>query len=334
VTLEQDLARRDLTINAMARDVDGSLIDPFGGAADLAKGILRHVSPAFVEDPLRVLRVARFAARFGFTVAPETERLLRELSASGELGLLSPERVWQELARGLMEQQPSRMLAVLRDCGALGLVMPEVDALYGMPQPVHAHPEIDAGAHVAAALDYAARQNFALASRFAVLAHDLGKAVTPTSERSKHRGHEARSVRLALQLAERLKAPAECRDIARLSARWHDTVHRAAELRSATLLDLLTAVDGLRRPERLDLVLNACESDMQSRPGAQAQAYEPARILRAARTVVREVSVGAIARQAAKIVGKSGDDIAHAIRASRLKALRAWRSNRPIGGRP
>jgi len=197
VTLEQDLERRDLTINAMARDEDGALIDPFGGAADLRAGVLRHVSSAFAEDPLRVLRVARFAARFGFSVAPGTEALLRALVASGELATLAPERVWTELATGLMEPHPSRMLAVLRDCGALPALLPEVDALFGVPQRVADHPEIDAGVHVARALDYAAAKDFTLPVRYGVLVHDLGKGVTPRRSWPNHAGHEARSIRLA-----------------------------------------------------------------------------------------------------------------------------------------
>ncbi len=324
VTLEEDLARRDLTINAMARAADGTLIDPFDGAADLARGLLRHVSPSFAEDPLRVLRVARFAARFGFVVAPETEALMRSLSDSGELAFLSPERVWQEISRGLMEAHPSRMLSVLRDCGALAQVLPEVDALYGIPQPITAHPEVDVGVHVAAALDYAAAKGFALASRYAVLVHDLGKAGSPTADWPKHHGHEARSVRIAARLSARLKVPLECRDIAQLAARWHGVVHRAHELRPATLLELLTAADALRRPTRLDLLLAACEADLVSRPSGRNVEYEPADIVYAALRVVRDVSVAAIAREATKR-GDAGDGIADAIRAARLKALRTWR---------
>ena len=326
VTLEQDLERRDLTINAMARDEDGTLIDPFGGAADLAAGVLRHVSPAFAEDPLRVLRVARFAARFGFTVAPETEAMMRALAAGGELAFLSPERVWQELARGLMEPQPSRMLAVLHDCGALAQVLPEVDALYGVPQPLGPHPEQDTGVHVALALDYAAARDFALAARYAVLAHDLGKAETPSAAWPAHHGHEAQSLRLASRMSARLKVPVECRDAARLAARWHGTIHRASELRPSTLLDLLTATDALRRPERLDTLLAACEADAMSRPARPAgAAYAPAGIVRAALAVVRGVAVAAVAREAQRRTSAGGDAIAAAIRAARLTALREWR---------
>jgi tRNA nucleotidyltransferase (CCA-adding enzyme) len=324
VSLEDDLARRDLTINAMARGEDGALIDPFGGAADLAAGVLRHVSPAFAEDPLRVLRVARFAARFGFAVASETEALMRGLAAGGELAFLSPERVWQELARGLMEPHPSRMLAVLRDCGALAQVLPEVDALYGIPQPVEPHPELDTGVHVALALDYAAAGNFPLAARYAVLAHDLGKAETAPAAWPAHHGHEARSLRLASRMSARLKVPVDCRDAARLAARWHGTIHRASELRPSTLLDLLTTVDALRRPDRLATLLAACEADAMSRPGTASGGYAPAAIVRGALAIVRDVRVTAVAREAEKKKG-TGDAIAAAIRAARLSALREWR---------
>jgi len=329
VTLEEDLRRRDLTINAMARAEDGTLIDPFGGAADLSAGVLRHVGSAFAEDPLRVLRVARFAARFDFAVAPETAALMRDLVRSGELALLSPERVWQELSRGLMEAHPSRLLAVLRDCGALAQVLPEADALYGVPQPRASHPEIDTGVHVALVLDYAARRGFSLPVRYAALTHDLGKAQSPPSEWPRHIGHEARSVRLVERLSARLKVPAECRDAARLVARWHGTVHRAAELRPATLLDVLTAADALRRPARLGVLLAACECDAMSRPGGGGGDYAPAHIMRAALAAVKRVDAGAVARRSAgarpSAGTPAGDAIAKALRAARLKALREWR---------
>ncbi len=326
VTLEEDLRRRDLTINAMARGEGGSVIDPFGGEADLRAGVLRHVSPAFAEDPLRVLRVARFAARFGFTVAPETEALMRELAASGELAELSPERVWQELARGLMEKYPSRMLAVLRDCGALARILPEVDVLYGVPQSVIHHPELDTGVHLALALDYAAARGFPLTVRYAVLGHDLGKAATPSGAWPKHHGHEARSVRLSDRMSVRLRVPVECRDAARLAARWHGSVHRAGELRPATMLDLLGAADALRRPERLDALLEACESDALSRPGAPDH-YAPAGVVLAALAVVVGVDVAAVVRSAREKVAAGravpGDWISGLVRAARLKALRS-----------
>jgi tRNA nucleotidyltransferase (CCA-adding enzyme) len=327
VTLEEDLVRRDLTINAMAKSDDGTLVDPAGGAADLAAGILRHVSPAFAEDPLRVLRVARFAARFGFAVAPETEALMRDLVASGELATLAPERVWQEVARGLMEPHPSRMLAVLRDCGALAALLPEVAALFGVPQPPAHHPEIDTGVHVAMALDWAAAHGLDLPARYAVLAHDLGKATSPPDDWPRHIAHEQRSVRLAGKLSERLKVPLECRDAALLGARYHGVVHRAAELRPATLLDLLGAADALRRPERLDTLLATCAADACSRPGA-AQDYPPAAWLRQALAAVKAVDAGRIAKEiAARPKPQRDDAIPKAVRTARLAALKAMKNS-------
>jgi tRNA nucleotidyltransferase (CCA-adding enzyme) len=327
VTLEDDLKRRDLTINAMARAEDGRLIDPHGGAADLAAGVLRHVSPAFAEDPLRVLRVARFAARFDFAVAPETEALMRTLVAADELAELAPERVWQELSRGLMEPQPSRMLSVLRDCGALRQLLPEVDALYGIPQPLAHHPEFDTGVHVAQALDWAARHELPLAARYAVLLHDLGKARTTPAAWPRHIAHEVRGVRLAEQVSARLRVPQDCRDAARLAAGLHMKVHRAAELRPATLLDLLLATDALRRPERLDVLLAACAADVRSRPGFDRD-YAPEPLLREALAVVRGVDAAGIAREVSARAGnaRSADAVPVAIRRARLAALRAWRA--------
>ena len=328
VTLEQDLARRDLTINAMARAEDGTLIDPFGGAADLRAGTLRHVSAAFAEDPLRVLRVARFAARFDFTVAPETEALLRVLAASGELATLAPERVWQELATGLMEPHPSRMLSVLRECGALAQLLPEVNALYGVPQYVHDHPEIDTGVHLARALDYAAAKEFGLTVRYGVLAHDLGKGATPRRAWPDHSGHEARSVRLAERMSARLKVPLDCRDAGRLVARWHGVVHAAREQTPAGLLDLLMAADALRRPERLDALIEACECDALSLPGRSGD-YAQGQFVRDALSIVKGVDAAAAARGArARTAAKTrsaADSVAKAVRAARLEALRAWK---------
>jgi len=323
VTLEQDLERRDLTINAMARDEAGTLIDPFGGEADLRAGLLRHVSPAFAEDPLRVLRVARFAARFGFGVAPETEALLRTLAASGELATLAPERVWQELATGLMERYPSRMIAVLRDCGALPALLPEVDALFGVPQRPDEHPEIDAGVHLVRALDYAAAKEFALPVRYGVLVHDLGKGTTPRRAWPGHAGHEAQSVKLAERMSARLRVPTECRDAGRLVARWHGAVHGARELRPAAWLDLLGAADALRRPERLDTLLEACECDAMSLPGRDGD-YAPAALVRAALAAARSVDAAAVAR-GVRALATGKDAIAKAVRAARLAALRKWR---------
>jgi tRNA nucleotidyltransferase (CCA-adding enzyme) len=329
VTLEDDLARRDLTINAMARADDGTLVDPHGGERDLRDGVLRHVSEAFAEDPLRVLRVARFAARFGFRVAPETEALLRRIVAGGELPTIAPERVWTELAKGLGEAHPSRMFAVLRTCGALRELLPEVDGLFGVPQRVDYHPEIDTGVHLMQALDHAAKRGFPLPVRYAVLAHDLGKALSPSSAWPAHHGHEAASVRLAERMSERLRVPLDCRDAARLAARWHGNVHRAAELRPATWLDLFEAADALRRPERLAQLVEACECDKQSRPG-RGERYEPADLVRGAFETLRSVDAGkvateVIARASAKGVTAGGDAIAKAVRSARLRALGEWR---------
>jgi len=325
VTLEDDLARRDLTINAMARGQDGVLVDPHGGRADLAAGVLRHVSPAFVEDPLRVLRVARFAARLRFAVAPETEALMRAIVASGELETLAPERVWQELAKGLVEPQPSRMLSVLRECGALARLLPEVDALFGVPETPANHGEIDAGVHVARALDWSADHGSALPARYAILVQGLGKAAIPRDAWPVDDVVESQSIRLAEGVSERLKVPLECRDAARLAARWRRTVHDAGGLPPAKLLDLLGASDALRRSGRLKTLLDACAADACSRPGV-AQRYPPARLLLDALAVVKSVDAGAIAREAAKGGRKKDDEgIAKAVRAARLAALRAWR---------
>ena len=329
VTLEEDLARRDLTINAMARGEDGLLVDPHGGQADLRAGLLRHVSPAFVEDPLRVLRVARFAARLGFAVAPETEALMREIVASGELATLAPERVWQELAKGLSETRPSRMLVVLRECGALAQLLPEVDALFGVAKPRPQRGAINTGAHVGRALDWSGGRGAALPARYGILVHDLVQAASPRDAFPVRRSYAAQSVRLAERVSERLKVPLPCRDAARLSARWHRTVHRAAELRPAKLLDLLHATDALRRPGRLETLLEVCAVVACSRPGAP-QDYPPARVLREALAVVKTVNAGAIARGVSRRKGKKDDDgIAKAVRAARLKALRAWRRGVP-----
>ena len=345
VTLEDDLRRRDLTINAMARAPDGALIDPYHGAEDLRAGVLRHVSDAFGEVPLRVLRVARFAARFGFVVAPETQRMMRALVGSGELSTLAPERVWQELARGLMEPLPSRMLSVLRECGALTVLLPEVDGLFGVPQPPAHHPEIDTGVHVARALDWAATHGLTLAARYAVLAHDLGKGVTAASVLPRHIAHEQRSVRLADALSERLRVPAECRDAARLAARWHGIVHRALELTPAKLLDVILAADALRRPERFEDLIAACRADACSRPG-RTDTYPQGDRLRAALEVVRGVDAGAVAtavvmRHAAR-AGIDGEPpvraesrIAQAVRSARVSALRDWKASlEPVPAAP
>jgi tRNA nucleotidyltransferase (CCA-adding enzyme) len=300
VTLEEDLMRRDLSINAMARDAAGTLIDPYGGRADLAARVLRHVSPAFAEDPVRILRVARFAARFAdFSVAAETMALMRGMVAAGEVDALVAERVWQELARGLMEARPSRMFEVLRECGALVRLLPELDALWGVPQRADYHPEVDTGVHVMLVIDMAARLSAPLPARFAALTHDLGKGLTPPDILPRHHGHEAKSVVLLEAVCERLRVPTECRDVARLAARYHGDMHRVAELRAETRVTVLERCDALRRPDRFELILLACEADYRGRLGWQERDYAPAAIWRAALNAVRAVDAGAIARDTA-----------------------------------
>ena len=283
VTLEEDLLRRDLTINAMARDEDGRFIDPQGGQSDLLGKVLRHVSAAFAEDPVRILRVARFAARFPeFSVAPETLALMRAMVDNGEADHLVPERVWQELSRGLMAEKPSRMFQVLRECGALAGLMPELDRLFGVPQPPEHHPEIDTGLHVMLVIDWAATQGLSLTARFAALTHDLGKGLTSLELWPRHHGHEAKSADLVKMLSQRLRVPADCRDLAVLTARYHGDIHRAQELRPETLLKILESADAFRRPQRFRELLLACEADFRGRPGYADRSYpQPARFQKA-----------------------------------------------------
>ncbi|MBB5506590.1 multifunctional CCA addition/repair protein [Paraburkholderia atlantica] len=306
VTLEEDLARRDLTINAMAREVrpDGELtgpvIDPFNGQADLQARLFRHVSDAFLEDPVRILRIARFAARFvDFTVAPETLALMREMVADGEADALVAERVWQEVSRGLMEKKPSRMFDVLRECGALARILPEIDALFGVPQRADYHPEVDTGVHVMMVLDHAARQGYTLPVRFAALTHDLGKATTPEEQLPRHIGHEGRSVDLLKPLCERLRVPNECRDLAVLVAREHGNIHRVMEMGAAALVRLLERSDAIRKPARFAEALQACESDARGRLGLEMSEYPQAERLRVALVAARGVDAGAVAKRLA-----------------------------------
>ena len=275
VTLEQDLARRDLTINAIAEDPDsGALIDPFGGQHDLRNRLLRHIGPAFVEDPVRLLRLARFAARFAdFSVAPETQALLRQMVADGEVDALVPERVWQELARGLMEARPDRMFEVLRGCGALKRLLPEVDRLWGVPQPAAHHPEIDCGVHLMMVLAMAVRLQAPLAVRYACLCHDLGKGSTPASEWPRHLAHEARSAKLAQQLSARWKVPNDCRELAETVAREHGNIHRSGDFNAPAVMRLLERCDALRRPQRFHDALLACECDARGRLGLEDAPY-------------------------------------------------------------
>lgn len=292
VTLVEDLARRDLTINAMARDEHGTLIDPYGGLNDLKARNLRHISDAFAEDPLRVLRVARFAARFrklGFSVAGPTMELMKRLVETGEAGALKAERVWQETDKALAEPDPDVYFGVLRQCGALEVVFPEIAALFGVPQPAKWHPEIDTGIHTMMALRTSAKLSDKVAVRFAVLTHDLGKATTPKHMLPSHRGHEERSVRLLNELCERLPVPRRYRELAEAVARHHGNVHRAAQLRAATIYKLIVAVDGLRRPQRFEGFLLACEADARGRLGLEERPYPQAGILRTALAAAREV---------------------------------------------
>jgi len=296
VTLEDDLARRDLTINAMAKAADGTLIDPFHGQHDLSAKILRHVGPAFAEDPVRILRIARFAARFSdFSVAPETLALMHHMVTSGEVDHLVAERVWQELAKGLMEDKPSRMIEVLRNCGALARLLPEVDALFGVPQRADYHPEIDTGIHVMMVIDQSALRNFSLPVRFAALTHDLGKGTTPADVLPRHIGHEERSVHLTEKLCARLRVPNDCRDLALLMARYHGNIHRAADLKASTIVTLLEKTDALRRPERFQQLLDASLCDYTGRLGWENRPYEAPQRLLEALAAVNAVEAGKIA---------------------------------------
>lgn len=318
VRLEDDLARRDLTINAIARADDGSLTDPFHGVADIEARILRHVGPAFIEDPVRILRVARFAARFTeFSVAPETAELMRQMVASGEVDHLVAERVWQELAKGLMEARPSRMIAVLRQCGALARLLPELDRLFGVPQRADFHPEIDTGVHVMMALDYSARHGYALPVRFAVLLHDLGKGLTPALDLPRHPGHEARSVGLVDAVCAHLKTPAACSDLARLVARYHGDIRRGPELRAATLTRLLENADALRRPQRFRQLLEACLCDHHGRLGWEEKPPPAPELFERALDAARAVDAAAIARSCG-----DSTQIAERLHAARVAAVK------------
>lgn len=319
VSLEDDLRRRDLTINAMAQDKSGRIVDPYGGRKDLENKILRHVSDAFVEDPVRILRLARFAARFtdlGFTVAAETVALMRQMVTSGEVDALVPERVWQETERALGESRPDVFFQTLRECGALAVIFPEIDALYGVPQPPRWHPEVDTGVHVMLAVRYAASIGATTAARFAVLMHDLGKAVTPSNQWPSHRGHEEAGVPLVEALSERLRVPNSYRELAVLGARHHAVIHRAAELRTDTILRLFETVDAFRRPERFLELLQVCESDARGRTGLETQPYPQADYLRRARDAAAAVQLTEEER-----AGLKGPAIGERIRSNRLAAI-------------
>jgi tRNA nucleotidyltransferase (CCA-adding enzyme) len=326
VTLEQDLERRDLTINAIAKDTaTGALIDPFGGERDLRERWLRHVSSAFVEDPVRVLRIARFAARFaplGFRIAPETLALLQEIAARGELDALVPERVWQETQRALEMPQPRRYFEVLREAHALAVVFPEIDRLFGVPQPAQWHPEVDAGVHTMMALEQATKLSPDPVVRFAALTHDLGKGTTPAKEWPRHVAHEERGVALVEKLCDRLRIPNAYRDLGVMCSRHHLNVHRASELRAKTILELLESTDAFRRPERFEQFLLACEADARGRLGLENREYPQAGWLRSAREVASKVEL-----DAADYAALEGPQIAERLRKRRIAALKEIQGN-------
>lgn len=323
VTLEEDLIRRDLTINAMAEDDQLNLTDPYHGQRDLEARILRHVSPAFAEDPLRVLRVARFAARYaglGFTVADETMDLMRQLSESSELQALTAERSWKEISRALMEDHPQVFIQVLRDCGALKVLMPEVDALFGVPQPETHHPEIDTGLHTLSVLEQSSLHKQPLTVRWACLLHDLGKGLTPEEEWPRHIAHEHTGLKLIKAVNERFKAPKDCQELALLVGQYHTHGHRALELKASTLLELLQSFDIYRRPQRFEEFIAACEMDARGRKGLEQRSYPQADYLRGAAKAARAVAVQPLLEQ-----GFKGPELGEALKRERLKALKAYK---------
>ena len=323
VTIEDDLGRRDLTINAIAQDTDGNLVDPYGGIADIRNRILRHVSHAFVEDPVRVLRVARFAARFaylGFVIAPETVALMRRITADGEIDALVPDRVWKETETALLGRDSRVYFETLRECGALEVLFPEIDRLFGIPQPKQWHPEVDTGVHVMMVLDQAAKLSPDLEVRFAALVHDLGKGTTRKHSLPSHPGHERRGVKLIRRLAERLPVPNACRDLGILVSEYHTHCHRALELRAATILRMLEAADAFRRPRRFEQFLLACEADARGREGLEDRPYTQVDLLRGAFAAASGIDAAAIA------ASHEGKAIGEAIRRERLAAVEAFRA--------
>lgn len=296
VTLEEDLARRDLTINAIAKDSTGKFIDPYNGLADIQSKTLRHVSHAFAEDPVRILRAARLSARFqDFSLAPETNQLMQQMVAAGEVDALVAERVWQELAKGLMEDKPSRMFDVLRACCALKKILPELDKLWGVPQSAQYHPEIDTGVHVMLAIDYAARQNYALAVRFATLMHDLGKGVTPAELLPQHIGHEARGIHLVKDVCKRLRVPNDCKELAQIVSKFHGKLHQVLQMKPSTLLSFIVELDAIRQPERFKDFLRACEADSRGRTGLENHATPAADLMQKVLAAAMNVDAGAVA---------------------------------------
>ena len=329
VTLEQDLARRDLTINAMAQDERGRIVDPHGGQRDLQDKVLRHVSPAFAEDPVRILRLARFAARFAdFSVAPETVALMRTMVAAGEVDALVAERVWQELSRGLMENKPSRMFEVLRECGALAKLLPEVEALFGVPQPEAHHPEVDTGIHLLMVLDQCAATAAPLTVRYACLCHDLGKGTTRKEELPRHIAHEVRSEKLARGVSARWKVPTDCRELAELVAREHTHVHQSSGFGAEARLRLLERCDAWRRPQRFAELLWACECDARGRLGLENRPYPQRERLAADLAATQALDLAAVSAEAIAR-GAQGPAVGKAVQAARLGALRSFTDDRP-----
>jgi len=321
VTLEDDLVRRDLTINAIAQQEDGTLVDPHGGRRDLQAKVLRHVSEAFAEDPVRILRLARFAARWpGFSVAPETTALMQRMVADGEVDALVAERVWQELSRGLMERAPARMFEVLRSVGALARLMPELDALFGVPQPPAHHPEIDTGVHTLMVLDRSAATGQPLPVRYACLVHDLGKGTTRAEDLPRHIGHEGRGEKLIRRVNERLRVPVDCGELALLTAREHTNIHASEKLNAAAIMRLLERCDAFRRPERFLQMLAACECDATGRLGLEDRPYPQRARLAAALKTAQDVDTRSVSAQAIER-GMKGPAIADAIRRARVEAL-------------
>nr|WP_202629039.1 multifunctional CCA addition/repair protein [Serratia fonticola] len=323
VTLEEDLLRRDLTINAMARGDDGVLIDPYNGKADLDARLLRHVSDAFGEDPLRVLRVARFAARFaslGFTVAPETSALMQQMAESGELASLTAERVWKETEKALQSQSPQVYFQVLRDCGALKVLFPEIDALFGVPAPEKWHPEIDTGVHTLMTLAIAAQLSPEVDIRFSALCHDLGKGITPQELWPHHYGHGPAGVRLVEKLCQRLRVPNPVRELAKLVAEYHDLIHTVNKLRPETLLKLFDAIDVWRKPQRLEQMILTSEADARGRTGFENNPYPQGDYLRQAYQVANAVSVKEVVES-----GLQGLAIRDEVKRRRQQALADWK---------
>ena len=319
VTLEDDLCRRDFTMNAIAKGVDGTLFDPHHGQLDIKAKVIRHVGDAFIEDPVRILRAARFSARFSdFSIAPETMLLMQQMVADGEVDALVSERVWQELSKGLMEQTPSRMFAVLRECGALQKILPELSRLWGVAQPEKYHPEIDTGVHVMMSIDYAAKQNFSLPVRLATLLHDLGKGTTPKDILPRHIGHDERGAKLVKEVSNRLRIPNNCSQLAFLVAKFHIKEHQVMHMKPSTLLTFLIELDAIRQPSRFEAFLQACEADARGRLGLESIAIPQAGIMRKALKAANNINAGEVAKQQ-----KTPEQIKHAIFEARLIKVKA-----------